>query len=121
MTDTTLPSQWSPLVVQNIDLDHTRDSQGTPQPAVLGRSLAPTIRGGTLAENRNVFIPPLISSDAAAAINITTLLNALAEKLPSSQEKRGNDELGLACEIADTFKSVITERDKRTIEDKIIL
>jgi hypothetical protein len=68
-------------------------------------------------------IPPSHNQapDAAAAINITTLRNALAEQLPSSQEKRGNDELGLACEIADTFKSVITERDKRTIEDKIIL
>jgi hypothetical protein len=65
--------------------------------------------------------PPHNQAPDTAAINISTLLNAMAGQLPSSQEKRGNDELEQACEIADTFKSVITERDKRTIEDKIIL
>ena len=120
MTDTTFSSQWSPLVAQNTDLDRARDSRGTPQPVVPSRSLVPTIRGGTPANNRKNSIPPLIPSDAVA-INISTLLNAMAEQLPSSQEKRGNDELELARDLADTFKSVITESDKRTIEDKIIL
>ena len=44
----------------------------------------------------------------------------LKRQLPSSQEKQGDDNLELACETRDKFKSVIAEGDKRTIEDKII-
>jgi hypothetical protein len=44
----------------------------------------------------------------------------LKRQLPSSQEKQGNDNLELACETRDKFKSVITEGDKRAIDDKII-
>jgi hypothetical protein len=51
------------------------------------------------------------------AINVTALLK---RQLPSSQEKQGNDNLELACETRDKFKSVITEGDKRAIDDKII-
>jgi hypothetical protein len=56
----------------------------------------------------------------AGAIVVTTILNAMARQLPSSQEKRGDDKLELTREITDKFKAVIAESDKRTIEDKII-
>jgi hypothetical protein len=55
----------------------------------------------------------------AGAILVATLLNAMARQLPSSQEKRGDDELELTREITAKFNSVIAESDKRAIEDKI--
>ena len=74
-----------------------------------------------MGHNNEDIPPPHNQEHDAAATNIATLLKAIAEQLPSSQEKRGNAEIEMACDVADTFKSVITELDKRTIEDKIIL
>ncbi|KAF8461762.1 hypothetical protein DFH94DRAFT_71072 [Russula ochroleuca] len=55
----------------------------------------------------------------AGAVIVTTILNAMAKQLPSSQEKRGDDKLDRAREIMDEFKSVIAENNLGTIEDKI--
>ena len=61
----------------------------------------------------------------AGAVLPTTFLNALVRqlpsRLPSSQEKRGDDKLDQACELTNEFKSVLAENDLRIIEDKITL
>ena len=51
----------------------------------------------------------------------TSVLNAVAKQLPSSQVKRGDDKLDQAHELKTEFQSVIAENDLRTIEDKITL
>jgi len=55
----------------------------------------------------------------AGAIVVTTILNAMARQLPSSQEKRGDDKLDRARELTNEFQSVLAETDLRAIEDKI--
>ena len=55
----------------------------------------------------------------AGAIVVTTLLNAMAKQLPSSQERRGDDKLDRARGLTNEFESVLAENDLRTIEDKI--
>jgi len=57
--------------------------------------------------------------DSATAVIATTLINSLLKQLPSQQEKRGDRKLELARALAIEFESLISEEDRRVIEDKI--
>lgn len=66
--------------------------------------------------SHNQDIPP-----NASAVIANKFLDSVAKQLPSSQEKRGDQKLDSAREIAEEFESVITQRDRNIIEEKITL
>jgi len=66
--------------------------------------------------SHNQDIPP-----NASAVIANKLLDSVAKQLPSSQEKRGDQKLDSARELAEEFESVITQEDRNIIEEKITL
>ena len=55
MTDTASPTKWSSLASQDIDLDHTSESQGVPPPAVPDNLPVPTIIQNALGGSRPTY------------------------------------------------------------------
>jgi hypothetical protein len=62
----------------------------------------------------NQDIPP-----NASAVIANKLFESVAKQTPSSQEKRGDQKLDRAREIAEEFESVITQEDRNVIEARI--
>ena len=62
----------------------------------------------------NQDIPP-----NASAVIANKFLDSVAKQLPSSQEKRGDQKLDRARELAEEFESVITQQDRTIIEERI--
>jgi hypothetical protein len=56
---------------------------------------------------------------SATAIIATTLIKSVLKQLPSAQERRGDQKLELARDLAIEFESLISEDDRRIIEDCI--
>jgi hypothetical protein len=57
----------------------------------------------------------------AGAVIATRFLDAMARQLPSSQEKQGDQKLDEARVMAADYHHLISERDHRIIEERIIL
>jgi hypothetical protein len=55
----------------------------------------------------------------ASAVIVSTLIDTVAKMLPAQREKRGDHRLEKARELAEEFGPLITEDDRRTIEEKI--
>ncbi len=62
----------------------------------------------------NQDIPP-----NASAVIANKFFDSVAKQLPSSQEKRGDQKLDRAREMAEEFESVITQQDRNVIEERI--
>jgi len=58
---------------------------------------------------------------SGSAIIAITLINSLLKQLPSVQEKRGDRKLELARDLAIEFGSLISDDDRRIIEERITL
>lgn len=50
-----------------------------------------------------------------------TLLNAVVKQFPASQEKQGDENLDQTCALTNEFEPVISDNDRRVIEERITL
>jgi len=56
----------------------------------------------------------------ASAVIASRLIDTIVEMLPSQREKRGDHKLDEARALAQEFESVILQRDRDIIEQKIL-
>ena len=50
-----------------------------------------------------------------------TVLNAVVKQFPASQEKQGDENLNQTCALTNDFEPVISDNDRRVIEERITL
>ena len=107
MTDTAPPSQLSTLASQNIDLDHTNESRGTP-PTIPDNLLVPAIVQSALGELRPTYggrysqaaVSPWPHSRMPVGCDAVIDTSQTLQQPPASQSRSTLSELHLAHETS---------------------